>query len=466
MSDGSMTAVTELQMAGIVSINFGSDDIRVVFGACRAGSAVIERAFRLTDQQLDDFLSVDNCEAYVVSTNLEERYQDIITLPPATEKYFDRLVINEMRRLHPDLNAFSCFYEIIGDAHLDGKLFKKTACFIYDSSELSPLIARFSRHHKRISHLFSSAYALGQLVANSSAATTEPILCVESLSGDKSVFLLDNSKIYFVRHIQSNSAGIDATDAQHINMTIDHCFQSLRVKPRSVVLLDSEEAISCQASDITLPLQPGISCEAVRAEPGILWPFAAPIAALACSATSSSGNILPQYYRDQVHAMEVLKKGTYMLAILCLLVFAAIVKESFALLGAHQSVTRQRTALKGIDQVVAEYSQVNDEFKQKAQLIAAVNNASAQALSRKQFSALNCLASPGIHPTSVILNKKEGNRLSIEVKGELKEGSYATMQAAYERLIANIINSRELEIISRKMDPLLKTFNLELLYKG
>lgn len=466
MTDGSMTVVTEQLMAGIVSINFGSDDIRVVFGACRNCSVLVERTLRLTDQQLDAFLSVDNCEAYVVSTNLEERYQDIITLPPAAEKYFDRLVINEMRRLHPDLDDFSCFYEIIGDTHLDGKVFKKTACFIYDSSELVPLISKFSRHHKRISHLFSSAYALGQLVATSSAATTEPILCIESLSGDKSVFLLDNCKLYFVRHIESTRAGIDAADAQHINMTIDHCFQSLRVKPRSVILLDSEEAISCQASDITLPLQTGISCEAVMTEPDILWPFAAPIAALACSATSRAGNILPQYYRDQVHSMEILRRGTYMLAILCLLVFAAIVKESFALLGAQQSVTRQRTALKGIDQVVAEYSQVNADFTQKAQLIAAVNNASAQALSRKHFSALNRLASPGINLTSVILTKKEGNRLSIEVKGELKEGSYAAMQAAYERLIANIINSRELEIVSRKMDPLIRTFNLELLYKG
>lgn len=453
-------------MACIVSINFGSEDIRVVFGTCRAGKVRIERTIRLTDQQLDDFLSVDNCEAYVVSTNLDERYQDIINIPPAEEKHFDRLISNELRRLHPDLKDFSLFYEIIGETHFDGKIFKKAACFVYDSCELTSIIARFSQHHKRISHLFSSAYALGQLVAKSSAATSEPILCIESLSGHKSIFLLDDSKLYFIRHIQSKSAGIDPVDAQHINMTIDHCCQSLRVKPRSVVLLDTDGVLRCQASDLMLPLLTDISCEGVVVEPEMLWPFASPIAALACSTTANSGNILPQSYMDQTHALAILRTGTYLVALLCLLVFAGIVKESFALFEAQQSLTRQRTALKETNQVVAEYARINGEFSQQAPLFAAINNASAQALQKKQFSALNCLATPGIHPTSVILKKNEGNKLNIEVKGEIKDGSYASMQAAYERLVANIKNYRELEIVSRKMDPVLKTFTLELLYKG
>ncbi len=453
-------------MARIVSISFSSVDIRVVIATCRHGTVLVERAFRMSDKEFDDFLSLDSSEEYIVSVDSEELFQDIIYIPPADEKFIDNLIRVEIRRLHPGLVDYSFFYEIIENTLYEGKMFKKAACFIYANNDLVPVISRFSRYRKRIKQLYSSSYSLSRFVSSSSLSTTDPLLCIEGSRERKSVFLLVNSKLYFVRHIQSDSKGIDEMDVQNINMTIDYCFQTLRVKPRYAVFLGSKEEAQRHAADIALPIQEEILCRAVTAEPDTLREYAAPIASFLCLDTPKNGNILPDGYKEQSRAIDILRSGARILAVLCLLVFAGAALKAYSLAEIQQIILQQRALLNGIDRSMEEFARVRGEFVTVTPQIDSINRAASQLQQQKALLALDGLSSPGTHPTSVIMRQKDGNGVTLEIKGELKGASYAEMQAGFERLIANIKATGKLEIVIRKMDPVARVFNLELLYKG
>lgn len=453
-------------MAEVVSVNFGQDMVQVVVASCRPGSVQVERTYRFSAQEFEEFLATDTATSYVVSVDCEELFQEIIQIPPADSKFVERLVQGAMRRLHPELPDYSCTYEIVGDLFSEGKPFRKVACFLYAASDLAPLIALFSRYRKRISRLYSTAFTLAQLAGNSSAATTEPIFCIDGSAGSKVIFLLENNRLAFVRHIKSGGAGLDESDVQNINMTIEHCCQTLRVKPRVALFLGPEELLRGHGADISLPVQAAADVPAVKADPGILWEYAQPVAALLCRADSHRGDILPRGYRQQALAADTFRFGTYLLAGLCLLVLAVAAVKAYSLAELQQKIASRRGALTGFEQTMAAYSRVNAEFAAAAPLIAAVNSAAAQAHQHKPFLALDCLATPGIHPTSIALRQQNRTALVIDVKGELTSAGYAEMQLDYEHLVARVKADGVLQMVAGKMDPVARVFSLELLYQG
>lgn len=456
----------ESPVAQIVSINFSAGDIRVVVATLRGSFVHVERTYCFSDQEFEEFLSLDSSESYVASVNCAELFQDIIHIPPASEKFVNNLVRAEIQKLHPDLADYAYFYEIIGETLYEGKLFKKVACFIYASNDLIKVISRFTRYRKRIKHLYSSSYALSRLVINSADDVADSMLCISGFSGEKCIFLLENRHLYFVRHIQSDAEEIDERDVQNINMTIDHCFQSLRVKPRCAVYLGSEEVLKKTAPGVLLPLQREFSFKEIAVAEDILWEFAAPIGALLCLTTPSSGDMLPQGYVEQSFAMGMLRFGACLLGCLSLFVLVGAGMKAYCLAELQNTIAGKRAALRGVDHAMAEYARINDELVKVSPMIASINRAAAQVDQQDAFIALGCFSSPRIHPTSIILKQKDGNEMSIEVKGELKGGSYSEMQADYERLIASVKRSGKLAIVSRKMDPVARSFNFELFYKG
>lgn len=453
-------------MAQRVFISFSHDEIQVVAATCLHGNVHVKRAYRLSDEEFDEFLRLDSTESYVVSVNIEELFQEIIHLPPAKEKYLDQLVRGEIRKLHPDLENYTVFYETFADTLYEGKFFKKIVCFIYSVNDIAPVISRFTRFGKRISQLYSSSYVLSRLVDSSSAATFDPLLCIALGKERKTVFLLEQNRLYFVRQIQSHTSGIDELDVHSINMTIDHCFQTLRLKPRYAVCLGAEEVIRDSAEGIMLPLQSQISCKAIAVNTDLLWEYATPIASTLCRTTPQKGNILPKGYQAQSFAMDLLRSGTWFLACLCLLAAFGSAVKAYSLAGLRQNIMVQRTALNGVDLAMEEYSRVSVEFSKAEPMIAAINQATAQAHQQTALVALGCLSSSGIHPTSLIMKPKDGTELAIEVKGELKGDNFTELQARYERLIANIKVTGKLDIVVRKMDPAARSFELELIYKG
>jgi hypothetical protein len=449
-----------------VSINFSLVAIRVVKGSLRRGVVKVDSATTMTEQEFDEFLSSDKCESYIVSANVKELFQEVIYLPTVDEKLLASLVRMEIGKLHSDLKNYSCYYEIIGDSLHEGRSLQQIVCFIYSNDDLAPLISRFTHHRKRIKYLCSTAYALSRLVASCPEATDEAMLCIEGSVGEKSLFLMENRKLYFVRNIQSNTAGIDKMDALNINMTIDFCLQSLRVKPQRVVVLGAEEQTQDDVPNIMLPLQRLAAPAMIDVAPHILWEYTVPIASLLCQTSIRHGTILPQVYREQSRSMDILRFGAYMLAFCCILTGLGVAMKAYSIIGLHENITILRKSSVSNERIYMEYTRLYDELAGAVPMITAINKAAAQTKQLQSSLALRCLIVPGIRASTLTIKRKDDLTLAIEFKGDLQGTRYSEAQTAFESLIASIKATGSLEIVTSKMDPVTRTFTLELLYKA
>ena len=452
-----------VSVPNFISVNFCNDSIQVVKAFRRHGAVCVVSAVTMSEHEFDDFLSHDASESYIVSANLDPLFQDIIHLPPAEEKFIGSLVQAEISRLYPSLQDYSFFYEIIGDTLSEGKSFKRIACFIYDNKNLIPIISRFTMRKKRVKYLFCNAFAISRLAENHPEINDDVILGVQNAGSEKTLFILENRKLYFVRNVPALSSGLDEKDILNINMTIDYCFQTLRIKPRRVAILGLDEIPGEASKSAMLPmtvLSPPAIIEGVL--PSVLWEYVVPISAFLCLAAPKRGNLLPIEYRRQSLAMDLLRFGSMALLLFCILAGLGVIQKTYNIFGLRETIAIDRNNLVREGHVIEEYNRMNSELASVTNLISAVNSAAADACQQQALVALRCLAVKGVRTTFLTIKKQDDGTRSIEVKGDLTDATYSELQAAFERLLADIKATGKLEITSRKMDPASRTFSLVL----
>ncbi len=452
-------------MSKITSIDLGLNSARIVSSDYRKGSLRIFSASTVPEHEFDQFLVTCPDTNFIVTANVKELYQDIIYLPPAKDSFFDILIDKEIKKLHPNLSDYSFFYQIIGDSLVDGKTLKWIVCFVYANNQIEDIIGRFTKHGKRIKFLYNSAFALSQFVINCPETTKDAILCLGNAEGEKIISLITHKKLFFIRTIQSYSREIDEIDEMNINMTIDHCFQTLRMKPTGLIIPGNSDLLS-ETSEISLPIKNGIPPILQNVPTDILENYITPLSALLCLNAPTKGNLLPISYRTQSLSMDLFKNGAYILSFLCICIVIAAAIKGYSIIGLHNEISKHRKQANGYEQILAEYNQASTEFTNASVMLTFNNDAVAQSQQQVALKALGCLSIPGVQTSHVILKQKDQITLAVEIRGELAGTTYTALQSRFEEVLAGITATEKFEITASKLDPTTKLFTLELVYKG
>jgi hypothetical protein len=452
-------------LSKITSINFGLNSTGIVSADHRKGALRIFCASTVPDQDFDQYLSSCPETNFIVTANVKELYQDIIYLPPAKDKFFNILIDKEIKKLHPNLTDYSFFYQVVGDSLVDGKTLKLIVCFVYANSQIEEIISRFTKHGKRVKFLFNSAYALSQFVVRCPETTHDAIMCLGNAEGEKTLSLITQKKLYFIRTIQSYSREIDEIDEMNINMTIDHCFQTLRMKPTALIIPGNSAVIS-EKSEISLPIKSYVPALLQNVPTDILENYTVPLSALLCLDSPSQGNLLPLSYRTQSQSMDILRLGAYTLSLLCICIVLIAAIKGYSIIGLHNEISMHRKQANGYDQILADYNQINTEFSNASVMLTFNNDAVAQSQQQFALKALSCIRIPGVQTSHVILKQKDQITLAVEIRGELTGSNYSATQSRFEEVLAKINATGKFEISASKLDPSTKLFTVELVYKG
>lgn len=449
-------------MARITAVSFDADGVRVVTGRRVRTGFIIEGLLQLTTNELDQFLQHDRAQEYLVAVNPEDARFETITIPPVETKLEATLIKSEAARLHPELLPFSCGWRIIGDLPQEGRTVRKVACCLVPRQSIDPLLQTFNNHGKTIRCLVAAPVILAKLV-RATQPTHEPLLCAHDSDSSKLLFLLEEGAVTFSRTISSQERGWDLFDRQNIAMTTDYCFQSLRVRPTRVLVLNpssdlDQDGPPPQLEPLQLPetLQNGLA-------PEIMQQYQVPFL-LASWPLPASINLLPDSYRSAQLQQTVLRRCSQLFAAASVIVALVIVQQLMTLRGLQTTIRDLQRQESGLTEVFHAHQNAVAQRDQTVPVLSLISGLQAAPDIPSTMVAIDGLRIPQTSISSLVA-RRDKDTLTMQLTGTVTANSFAVAQERFEALLTSLQQIKGVTLGARQLDLKTQSFTIEVLRK-
>lgn len=447
-----------------IAVSFENDLVRIVYAQIARSGVVVEKAMTFSNDEFDRFLATTKDDEFIVVQNFQNVYQDVISLPPAKERYLRQLVELEIKKRIPELKEFSFFHVDLREVQREGKRSKDVFFFAVDNSEIKELVERFALRGKVVTHIYPNVLPLSRFMQVADIEPGEPILGVFDLGANKTIFLVREGRLSFVRSAQSEGRGAGQIDIENINMTIAYCRQVLRMNPSRVVLLG-------MGADTDLPVAPVVPVAPARYPSSIVAfddtsrEYVAPLSAIVHSRELSESNLLPSVYRDVVVQRKVMAYCILVLALLSLMGLAYLGFQSVEIIRSKSVISQLRSDIKKRSAIIGEFEGTLAGLQKFTPSIDIVNSFSAAVNMQDVLVSTQLFAIEGVDVHSISM-KDEKEFVLVQVHGNIKAASYEELQSRYEHLLGEIKKTGKIEIVDHKLDLKQKGFTVDLKWKA
>lgn len=454
-------------MSNVLSFYLDGTVVQAVRAHVSDPGVTVRDARTFPHDELDGYLAACPEKSCILSCNPPAFYQDIVYLPPAAGKFYDTLVRAEVRKDHSDLTSFSLFHRTIGEAIIDGTQYNKIAAFSYSDELLSDYIAVFNRNGKVISHLYAAAYPIFRLATSACPPDSDQArIIVAALPGEKLVLLSEREEFEFIRKIPSSGTALTPADIQNINMTIDYCFQTLRVKPAEAVMFNPGEEMEETPVPLAVPGKSVCPLAMATVPHDMLRDYIAPLTAALHSVESPDEcDILPADYVSFKQNKRILATGAAILTGLVLLLAGALVAERMTSADQKTRIAAMRAQLGTAGAEVAAYRQLDTEVRALDTPIAFLNKLNSTL---NPETALAGLAIPrnAAYSLKTVTLKKGDNAIAVHIDGTILASGYQETQAVFEGFVESIKKAPGYTVASSTLDIKQKTFSVEARYNA
>ena len=447
-----------------VAVSFENNLIKIVHVSFDHDQLKVHQARTLDRMHFEAYLEGERERDFVVVSNFARLYHDIAFLPPAQERFLPALAETEIRKRFPELREFTFFYRVIGKAYRDGKKLLETLLLAVDDEELFSITEKFSRHGKNVVRLYPSVLTLSSLVAASTDAASDPVLCVYDMGKGKMLFLVKEGQFQFVRVVQSQGPGIDAVDVESINMTITYVRQTMRLNPAKIVFVGTE------APDVP----PGrflIPAAALEKGPEITDPlgddisaYMIPISALLYEKNIHWGNLVPLTYRALSVEKRAYLYSTLIFLVLSLAGAAYCVWTGMQVASLRSDIVRIRSEMFGVQAAFHEYEGSMSELQKLKPVVSLMTKINGSPDIQKTLLALQFLPAKNVKVHSLQLSA-EKDWVRISLAGEVTADHYGDLADIYHRFMDRIKNVKGMEIVQQKLDLKTKGYSMQLAYR-
>lgn len=446
-----------------IALSFENDLVKVVYAQTARTGTVVERTLTFDNDEFDRFLPTIPEDEFIVVQNFEAVHQDIISLPPAKERFLRQLVRLEIKKRIPELKDLSFFYVELRDVQREGKRSKDVFFLAVESSEIQAIIDRLARAGKVASGIYANVLPLSFSTGVADSEPDEAILSVLDIGTNKTIFLTRDRKLCFVRVAQSDGRGIDQNDIENINMTIAYCRQVLRINPSRVAFPDASGAKPLVAQPV-VPVSPVKYPSTIAAFNDTLRDYIAPLSAIDHIGEIEESSLLPDTYRDVVVQRKLMAYCVLILGLLSLLGLGYI---GFQWL----DIAKTKTTIEGLRRDIGKRQAVIGEFEgalaglqRFTPSIEMVNTLGKSANMQDVLVELQNIATEGVDLRSIIM-KNEKEAVTIELKGIVRSSSYAELQSRYEKFLAQFKGSGKAEVTAHKLELNDQGFTVNLKWK-
>lgn len=441
-------------MSQLAAVSFDADAIRVVKASRTRGSLTFERALTLTDEEFDEFLRLDKGTEYLVSINPPDALYETITIPPVESKLTGRIVQAELRRIHPELTRFSAAYRVIGDTVQDGKTLRRVACCIVPYDLLESLLEPFLRHNKPVRQMGASPWLLARLVYESSSELPQTLLCAYDEGERKTLLVHEQGAVLFTRQVPSEGRGWNTFDRQNVTMTLDYCFQSLRIRPGGAIAVNSEDPPPpFFPFDPTLP--PGFPADIFFECPSQVASFV--------QLLSPAEDLRPSEYRKALKEQDLIRLAGKIFGGAAALIALLLVVQVYLLTTMTSTLNNLRQPHALLQNTLAEVRAASEKRTAVEHTISQLNSHHAEPSLPALLSILNLQHLHGISIQSLSAKRdKEGIQLTLN--GSVSDPTLSGLQARFEALEQRMNSHPGVKTGAGSLDPKGQKFTLDARY--
>jgi hypothetical protein len=454
-------------MSNVFSFYFDSALVQAVSTRVSGGIVTVLDAHTFPHDELDSYLAGCREKSFIISYNPLLFHQDIVYLPPAAVRQYDKLVHSEVQRIHPELNSFTSFHTTVGTATIDTKLFNKIAAFSYVDDTLSSVLSVFTHRGKMVSRIYAAPYSIFKLIATTCQTdTTQSRIFIASLPGEKLFLVGENNELEFIRKMPSSDTALLPADIQNINMTLDYCFQTLRVRPAEAVVLEQSDLTDAETPRISVPLRMALPPALVEVPHHLLAEYLAPLAAVLHATTMPrSGDILPADYIAFARNRTVLSAGSALMVLCALLLAAYALTEWLVIADLKSAIATVRGQLRSSPAEMAAFRKLDEEVKSFNKPLEIIRKHSPTL---HPAAALAALSLPGAPEYTIkgIAIQSGSEFLSVQIDGDISVSGFSNIQATFEWLIEQVGKIPGYAVATSTLDIKQKTFKLQARYTG
>jgi hypothetical protein len=446
-----------------IAVSFENENVKVVYAEIRHGNVSIDKTLTFSNAEFDHFLETTKDDGFIVANDFQNIHQDVISVPPAQEKYLRALIEQEIKKRVPELKDFSFFYEELRDVQKEGKRSKDIFFFAIASEDLDAVLNRFSKYDKIITFLYPNVLPLSRFLNMEGGEDGQPTLGVVDLGMSKTMFLMTDKKLNFVRVTQSEQKGISRLDTENINMTIAYCRQVLRLNPSRVIFSDSQDSVNTEVAPI-VPVVPVQYPSDVMTFKDTVAEYVIPIAALFHGRELRASSLLPLVYQSVIIQRKII---VYAMAVFLFLSVFGVgytgVKLTKAIL-VKGEIKKTRLDISERQSIVDEHEKVSNELQKLMTLMNFMNTVNTSLDMQKVLLSLQVFSNKAINVKTINI-KDEKESLLLQVEGSIIFRNFKELQSNYENTIDAIKKTNELEIVEQSLDLKTGNFRVDLKWK-
>lgn len=248
-------------------------------------------------------------------------------------------------------------------------------------------------------------------------------------------------------------------------MTINYCFQNLRINPSLVLLTGTLSESYLPRNNITATTSAPLAClyksDHIHCSKETYNEFIIPIASFI---TPKSSNILSKEFKN----IYMLKNGLLTaarvfvaLTLLCLGFIFYEVKDT-AHIKDKLKLIRQKNS--DVEKIFSEYTSGETEIRKYSQLMDFLNM-SRPCIQKLLITLAELNTKDLIFNSIEALAKEDDNSFLITISGMSSADTYTSMQTSFKDLTDTLDKMEDLEITSKTMELQNKTFKIEMNYK-
>ncbi|HEX2967104.1 MAG TPA: hypothetical protein VHO84_15055 [Syntrophorhabdaceae bacterium] len=450
-------------MSRHIAASFENECIKVVHADVRDRSISITQCFTFSNTEFDQYLHTSRDDEFIVVSDFQNVYQDIISVPPAQERYLRTLVELEIRKRLPELKDFVFFYEELRDIQKEGKRSKDIFFYALSKEDVDALVERFKSAGKLITHLYPNVLPLTRFLHIDGIERDKPVLGVVDLGTNKTMFLMANKKLNFVRVAQSVSKGFNTNDLENINMTVAYCRQVLRVYPERVAFSIGSEKVSDGVS-LVVPVAASRYPDSILAPADTLSEYILPTAALTEAGELTTNNLLPIAYQGIGAQRRIMAAAIAVLIFFLVIGLGYSAMKATAMIRTRAEINDVRREIAQNRSAIIDYERSSAELQKTTSMMNFMNAVNSTPDMQRILLSLQVFSRKTID-TKIIALRDEQEGMLLQVEGSLLFRSYRELQSNYEEIIAAAGSLRDLEVVEESLDLKTGNFKINLKWK-